>query len=127
MWHYLLYFLIGGSVATAVAYFGSRGSGIMAAFMASLPLLFLLNIILMYQNGGIAASVSYAKGSLLFLPAFVCYSLLAIWLLPHLGIIKSLLFGIPIYAAATIVVKKIGPKPRALATIVGYEQHQRPQ
>jgi len=110
MWHYLLYFLIGGTVVTVVAYIGSRGNGILAAFVASLPMLFLLNVLLMYRNGGIAASITYTKGVLLFLPAFVTYAALTIWLLPHLGMPKALVLGLPIYAVPIIVTKKIRPK-----------------
>lgn len=107
MWHYLLYFLIGGTVVTAVAYIGGRGNGVLAAFVASLPVLFLLNVLLMYRNGGIAASITYTKGSLLFLPAFACYAALTVWLLPHLGMPKALVLGLPIYAVPIIVAKKI--------------------
>jgi len=105
--HYLLYFLVGGTVVTVVAYIGSRGNGTLAAFVASLPVLFLLNVIAMYRNGGVGAGITYAKGALLFLPAFACYALLTIWLMPHLGIPKALLPGLPIYAIPIIVTKRI--------------------
>jgi len=94
-------------VVTAVAYIGGRGNGVLAAFVASLPMLFLLNVLLMYRNGGIAASITYTKGSLLFLPAFACYAALTAWLLPHLGMPKALVLGLPIYAVPIIVAKKI--------------------
>ncbi len=107
MLHYLLYFLVGGTVVTVVAYIGSRGNGTLAAFVASLPVLFLLNVIAMYRNGGVGAGITYAKGALLFLPGFACYALLTIWLMPHLGIPKALLPGLPIYAIPIIVTKRI--------------------
>jgi hypothetical protein len=107
MWHYLLYFLIGGTVVTAVAYIGSRGNGTLAAFVVGLPVLFLVNVIAMYRNGGIGAGITYAKGALLFLPGFACYALLTIWLMPHLGMPKALVLGLPIYAVPIIVAKKI--------------------
>jgi hypothetical protein len=110
MWHYLLYFLIGGTVVTVVAYIGGRGNGILAAFVASLPMLFLLNVLLMYRNGGLAAGITYTKVSLLFLPAFACYAALTIWLLPHLSMPKALVLGLPIYAVPIIVTKKIRTK-----------------
>ena len=110
MWHYLLYFLIGGTVVTVVAYIGSRGNDILAAFVASLPMLFLLNVLLIYRSGGVGAGITYAKGSLLFLPAFACYALLTIWLLPHLGMPKALVPGLPIYTVPIIMMKKIRPK-----------------
>jgi len=110
MWHYLFYFLIGGTVVTVVAYIGSRGNGMLAAFVASLPMLFLLNVLLMYRNGGVDASITYTKGALLFLPAFACYAALTIWLLPHLGMPKALVPGLPIYAVPIIMITKIRPK-----------------
>ena len=113
MWHYVLYFLIGGTVVTVVAYIGSRGNGMLAAFVASLPVLFLLNVLLMYRNGGVGTSIAYTKGSLLFLPAFACYAALTIWLLPHLGMPKALVPGLPIYALPLLVKKKI-TQPRIL-------------
>jgi len=118
MWHYLFYFLIGGTVVTVVAYIGGRGNGILAAFVASLPVLFLLNVLLMYRNGGVAASITYTKGSLLFLPTFACYAAVTMWLLPHLGMPKALVLGLPIYAVPIIVTKKIirprGSKAKAI-------------
>jgi len=110
MWHYLFYFLIGGTVVTVVAYIGSRGNGMLAAFVASLPMLFLLNVLLMYRNGGVDASITYTKGALLFLPAFACYAALTIWLLPHLGMPKALVPGLPIYTVPIIMIKTIRPK-----------------
>ena len=97
-------------MVTVVAYIGSRGNGMLAAFVASLPMLFLLNVLLMYRNGGVAASITYTKGALLFLPAFACYAALTIWLLPHLGMPKALVPGLPIYTVPIIMMKKIRPK-----------------
>jgi len=93
-----------------VAYIGSRGNGMLAAFVASLPMLFLLNVLLMYRNGGVDASITYTKGALLFLPAFACYAALTIWLLPHLGMPKALVPGLLIYTVPIIMIKKIRPK-----------------
>ena len=83
---------------------------ILAAFVASLPVLFLLNVLLMHQTGGVAASITYTKVSLLFLPTFACYAALTMWLLPHLGMPQALVPGLPIYAVPIIVMKKIRPK-----------------
>ena len=118
MWHYLFYFLIGGTVVTVVAYIGGHGNGILAAFVASLPVLFFLNVLIMYRNGGVAASITYTKGSLLFMPTFACYAALTMWLLPHLGMPRALVLGLPIYAVPIIVTKKIirprGSKAKAV-------------
>jgi len=106
-------------VVTVVAYIGSRSNGFLAALVASLPILFLLNVLLMYRNGGAASSLEYVRGSLLFLPAFVGYATLTLWLLPHLGMPWALLPGTPIYLVPVmikrIVLAKVS-RPKALFT-----------
>jgi len=119
MLQYFLYFLIGGTVVTVVAYIGSRSNGFLAALVASLPILFLLNVLLMYRNGGVTISLDYVRGSLLFLPAFACYAVLTIWLLPRLGMPWALLPGLPIYLVPVTIRKVVYPKvprPKALFT-----------
>ena len=97
MLQYIIYFLIGGTVVAAVAYIGSRGDSALAAFVASLPMLFLLNVFVMYRVGGINGSLTYAKGVVMMLPIFVFYAALTIWLLPRLGMPKALVLGLPVY------------------------------
>jgi len=97
MLQYLIYFLLGGVVVASAAYLGGRGNVLMAAFVANLPILFLTNIFLMYRVGGVDSSLTYAKGVILMLPVFACYALLTVWLLPHLGMPKALLPGLPLY------------------------------
>jgi uncharacterized membrane protein (GlpM family) len=108
MWQYLLYFLIGGTVVVLVSYIGSRGSGILAAFVASLPIITLLNIFIMYRGGGVDASLTYAKGVLLFLPAFAFCVALTIWLLPRLGMPSALAAGLPIYLLPLVIMRSLG-------------------
>lgn len=110
MWQYLVYFLVGGMLVALVAYLGSRGNGMLAAFVASMPILFLLNVLLIYRSGGAAATVTCARGYLLFLPAFACYATLTIWLLPRLGIPKALLPGLLIYLVPVMTRKLLRPK-----------------
>jgi len=110
MLQYFIYFLIGGTVVTVVAYIGSRSNGFLAALVASLPILFLLNVLLMYRNGGVTTSLDYVRGSLLFVPAFVCYATLTVWLLPRLGIPEALLLGLPIYLVPVMIRKVVRSK-----------------
>ncbi len=119
MLQYFIYFLIGGTVVALVAYVGIRGNGILAACVASLPILFLLNVLLMYRNGGVTTSLDYVRGSLLFVPAFVCYATLTAWLLPRLGTPEALLPGLPIYLLPMMIRKVVHSKvsrPKALFT-----------
>lgn len=106
-------------MVTVVAYIGSRSNGFLAALVASLPILFLLNVLLMYRNGGVSTSLDYVRSSLLFLPAFVGYATLTIWLLPRLGIPEALLPGLPIYLLPVMIRKVVHSKvsrPKALFT-----------
>lgn len=118
MLQYVIYFLAGGTVVALVAYIGSRGNGFLAALVASVPVLFLLNVLLIYRIGGVVSSVTYVKGSLLFLPAFACYAALTVWLLPHLGMPRALLLGLPIYLLPLMIRKVVRPgvsKAKALS------------
>ena len=110
MLQYFIYFLIGGTVVTVVAYIGSRSNGFLAALVASLPILFLLNVLLIYRNGGVTTSLDYVRGSLLFVPAFVCYATLTVWLLPRLGMPEALLPGLPIYLLPMMIRKVVRSK-----------------
>lgn len=105
MLQYIIYFLIGGTVVAAVAYLGSRGDSALAAFVASLPVLFLLNVFVMYRVGGMNGSLTYAKGVVLMLPVFVFYAALTIWLLPRLGMPKALMLGLPVYLIPVVAIR----------------------
>jgi pyrrolidone-carboxylate peptidase len=72
---YVLYFLIGGTVVTTVAYIGTHADGMTAAFVAGLPVLFIINVLLLYHTGGVSAGVSYARGALICTPVFVVYGI----------------------------------------------------
>jgi len=110
MLQYLIYFLIGGTVVAVVAYLGSRGDSILAAFVASLPVLFLLNVFVIYRVGGINGSLAYAKGVVLMLPVFVFYAALTIWLLPRLGMPKALMLGLPVYLIPVAAIRMMRHK-----------------
>ena len=117
MLQYVIYFLVGGTVVALVAYIGSRGNFILASFVASLPILFLLNVLLMYRIGGVVASITFVKGCLLFLPAFVFYAALTIWLLPHLGMPRALLPGLPVYLLPVVIRKVVRPEASKTKTL----------
>lgn len=103
MWPYALYFVVGGTLVTAVAYVGKHGDGMSAAFIASLPVLFVINVFLLYQHGGVSAGMSYARGALLYLPMFVGCVVLTMVLLPRIGLTLAMLSGISVYALPAVV------------------------
>ncbi len=98
MWPYVLYFLIGGTVVSLVAYIGAHGNGMVAALVASIPVLFITNMVLLYNNGGLSAGLIYAKAALMYTPLFVGCVLLTIVLLPRLAMPLPLVAGVSIYA-----------------------------
>ena len=103
MWSYALYFVVGGTVVTAVAYVGKHGDGMTAAFIASLPVLFIINVLLLYQHGGVSAGMAYARGALMYLPMFVGCVLLTMVLLPRIGLPLAMLAGVSVYALPAAV------------------------
>jgi len=103
MWPYVLYFIIGGTLVTAVAYVGKHGDGMSAAFVASLPVLFIINVLVLYNSGGLSAGLSYARGALMYLPMFVGCVLLTMVLLPRIGMPFAMLAGVSVYALPAVV------------------------
>ncbi len=80
-----LYFVVGGVVVSAVTYFGSAGRGLLSAFVATLPHISLLTFILIYLNSGEAPTLAYARGLLIFAPAWLAYVTAFMLLLPRAG------------------------------------------
>ncbi len=103
MLSYVLYFLIGGTVVTTVAYVGAHADGMTAAFVASLPVLFIINVVLLYHTGGVTAGVSYARGALICAPVFVACVGLTMWLLPRLEMPWALLAGVFVYGIPVLI------------------------
>ncbi|MBN1857363.1 MAG: hypothetical protein JW846_10490 [Dehalococcoidia bacterium] len=103
MWSYVLYFLIGGTIVSAVAYVGTHSDGMTAAFVASLPTIFIINILLLYHNGGVSAGMTYARGALLYLPLFVACVSLTMFLLPRIDMVWALVAGLSVYGVPTLV------------------------
>lgn len=106
---YILYFLIGGSVITAVTYFASHARTMVAAFFANLPVLTLITFLTIYYEAGQKAVVPYAHGLIIMLFPWLTYIGAVIFLTPRIGVIPSLLLGISLYlllAYIIIFVKK---------------------
>jgi hypothetical protein len=59
---YILYFLIGGTVISTVTYFASRTKSLLAAFLATMPVITLITFITIYNEVGQQGIVFYAKG-----------------------------------------------------------------
>ncbi len=98
-----LYFVLGGTIVTLVTYFGSQGKGLLAAFVAFFPSITLVTLLIIYFNSGIGATVSYFKGMLFLIPAWILYAVAMIFILPRWGIVPSVLIGVFLYVAVAFV------------------------
>jgi len=98
-----LYFVLGGSIVTAITYFGSQGKGIIAAFIAFFPSISVVTLFTIYFKSGMGASVSYFKGMLLLIPAWALYAVAMMFILPRWGILPTVVLGIAIYVGVALL------------------------
>ena len=103
MWYYVIYFIAGGALVTSVAYLANRGNPFLAALVGSIPVMFLLNIHLVYQAGGLSSSLAYSRSVLSLLPVFILFVVATMRLLPQLGMPKALFPGIAVYLALAVI------------------------
>ncbi len=89
-----LYFFLGGTIVALVTYFGSRGKGMVAAFVAFFPSVTLLTLLSVYFNSGVGATVSYLKGALFLMPAWIIYAVAVVLILPRWGLVTSVIAGV---------------------------------
>jgi uncharacterized membrane protein (GlpM family) len=91
---YLLYFLTGGIVVSVVTYFASQAKGLLAAFIANLPVITLITFLTIYFESGQKAVVSYAEGLIIMLIPWLAYIFSIIFLTKKVGFIPSLIIGV---------------------------------
>ncbi len=105
----ILTFLIGGASVSAAAYFGSQSKSIIAALISQLPLISAVTLLSIYLSAGIQPSESYARSILLLAPALVVYFVALFLLLPHIGIIWSLVVGFTVFLSVSFITAKLVP------------------
>jgi uncharacterized membrane protein (GlpM family) len=98
-----LYFVLGGTIVTLITYFGSQGKGILAAFIGFFPSITIVTLFTIYLKSGMGATVSYFKGMLCLIPAWVLYALAMVFILPRWGIVPSVVVGIALYVGVAVV------------------------
>ena len=103
----ILYFIIGGTVVTLASYFGSKGSGLFAAFITSFPSMSMLGFYFIYKNGGNEAVMKYVQGFLFVTPSWILYIVLMYLLCPRLGVIYSLIISVSSYMTASYGLSRI--------------------
>jgi uncharacterized membrane protein (GlpM family) len=104
---YLLYFFLGGLIVSLIAYLGGMKKTLLSAFIATLPTLSVVTFVFVYREGGQEAALSYAKGLLLFTPAWLSYIGLFVFLLPRTDIWKALVLSVFLYFFVAFLTKVV--------------------
>lgn len=105
---YVVYFLVGGALISAVAWLGGRGRTLVASFLAMLPALTLVTFVVVYLEGGPQVTRDYARGLLVFLPGWVAY-VVFMWLaVARLGLCWALAGGVALFLAVNLAILALG-------------------
>lgn len=104
---YILYFLIGGTVISIVTYFASHTKSLLAAFLATLPVITLTTFITIYSEVGQQGIVPYAKGLIIMLFPWGMYISSIILLSPRVGFVPALITGFTLYVMVAFIILKI--------------------
>jgi hypothetical protein len=98
-----LYFFLGGTIVALVTYFGSQGKGLLSAFIAFFPSITIVTLLSIYFTSGVGATVSYLKGGLFLIPAWILYAVAMIFILPRWGLVPSILISIGLYVGVALI------------------------
>jgi hypothetical protein len=79
----------------------------LAAFISTLPVLTIMTFIFIYLEGGIEATSSYAKGLLIFTPAWLAYIIAVLFAIERFGIWGSLILGFLIFLIIGLAILSI--------------------
>ncbi len=104
---YILYFLAGGAVVSFVTYFASEAKGLLAAFIANLPVITLITFLTIYFESGQESVVTYARGLVIMLFPWLAYILSIIFFTRKTGLIPSLIIGITLYICLAFLIMNI--------------------
>jgi uncharacterized membrane protein (GlpM family) len=104
---YLFYFITGGTIVSIVTYFASHAKGLLAAFIANLPVITLITFLTIYFESGQKDVVSYAEGLIIMLFPWLAYIFTIIFLSKRIGFIPSLIMGISFYLAIAYLILSV--------------------
>lgn len=91
---YVLYFLVGGLITSAVTYFANTSRGLFAAFIGTLPAITISTFLLINFTSGQTAVVAYAKGLLIMILPWMVFIGCVIVLTPKVNFVPALLIGL---------------------------------
>jgi uncharacterized membrane protein (GlpM family) len=103
MIRYVLYFLVGGFVVTAISVLAERGYPLLAGIVAIFPGITLVSFYFIGKYAGDAAVALTAKSCLLSIPVWIPYALTIVWLSPRIGTNKALIIGTFIFTLLAFV------------------------
>jgi hypothetical protein len=109
----VVYFLLGGTTTVFTLYLAGMGRGTFAAFIATLPVLTVFTFILIYSESGEPTVIDYARGLIVFTPAWLCYVAAVALGVERIGIFRSLGLGVAIYIVLSYILRQVllGAKP----------------
>ncbi len=83
---YLLYFIIGGGITVGTTMVADRGSGTLAAIVATLPLFTVVTALcIYYSTAGVGVTTDFFGGMIKFTPAWLM-SVAAFWWVSQMGL-----------------------------------------
>ncbi|MBN1369776.1 MAG: hypothetical protein JW954_06030 [Dehalococcoidaceae bacterium] len=103
MLQYLLYFVVGGGLVALVAFLAQRGNATLTIMVANIPVMFLLNMLLTYKAGGVDGSLMYAKAALMYLPFYIIFVVITMFLIPRLGMPLALIPGSLVFIVPVLI------------------------
>ena len=98
MIRYLLYFVVGGCIVTAIIVLAERGHPFLAGIAALFPSITLVSFYFIGKSAGNEAVALTAKSCLFSLIIWIPYVLAIAWLSPRIGTNKALLIGVLIFS-----------------------------
>lgn len=103
MERYFLYFFLGGTITSVVAYLANNSKGFLAAFINTLPITSVSMFLIIYFSTGQDAVLSYARGLVIMLLPWIFYVLSVIFLTPKISFFYSLLIGLVLFVVISLL------------------------
>ncbi|RZN41092.1 MAG: hypothetical protein EFT35_02375 [Methanophagales archaeon ANME-1-THS] len=97
MLQYLVYFLVGGAVVTAISVLAEKGHPLLAGVVTLFPSITLVSFYFIGKSTGNEAVAATAKSCFIALSVWIPYILTIIWLSPRIGTNKALVIGVLIF------------------------------
>lgn len=104
---YIFYFVVGGAVVSAVTYFASQSRGLLAAFIANMPVITVITFLTIYREAGQKVVNAYAHGLVIMLLPWLAYIFSVIFLGQRTGFFSSLITGLLLYFVISFIILSV--------------------